>query len=99
MIQWQASSWSNDNQLQLNPNKFKELRTSFKRSPLSYKPVTLDGLEFEQVSAAKGLGVTITQGLKWNDHISDITAKVAKLLYLLRQLTRAGVSSKDLMSL
>ena len=60
--------------------------------------MSLDGLEFEHVSAANVLGVTITQDLKWNDHISDTTAKAAKRMYLLRQLKRAEVSSNDLVS-
>ena len=92
----EISSWSCENHLQLNPSKCKELRTCFKRSPPSYAPVISDGLEFEQVSTAKILGVTFTQDLKWNDHIDNITAKAAKCLYLLRELKRAGVSCNDL---
>ena len=80
----------------MNPSKCKELGKCFKRSPPSYAPVISDGLEFEQVSTAKILGVTIRQDLKWNDHIDNITAKAAKCLYLLRELKRAGVSCNDL---
>ena len=53
-------------------------------------------MEFEQVSAAKILGVTFRQDLKWNDHIDNITVKATKHLYLLRELKRAGVSCNDL---
>ena len=60
--------------------------------------MNLDGLEFEQVSEGRVLGITITRDLKWNDHISDITAKAAKRPYILSQLKRTGVSSKDLVS-
>lgn len=38
----QISSWPNDNHLQLNPNKCKELLTSIKMSPPFYTPVSLD---------------------------------------------------------
>ena len=62
--------------LQLNPSKCKELRTCFKRSPPSYAPVISDGLEFEQVSTAKILGVAFRQDLKWNDHIDNITKRI-----------------------
>ena len=55
-----------------------------KRSPPSYAPVISDGLEFEQVSTAKILGVTFRQDLKWNDHIDNITAKAAKCLFVKR---------------
>jgi len=82
----EISSWSYENHLQLNCSKCEELRTCFKRSPPSYAPVISDGLEFEQVSNAKILGVTIRQDLKWNDHIDNITVKAAKRLYLLREL-------------
>ena len=64
--------------------------------PPSYAPVILDGLEFEQVSTAKILGVTFRQDFKWNDHIDNITAKAAKRLYLLRELKRAGVTRMTL---
>ena len=84
----EISSWSYENHLQLNSSKCKELRTCFKRSPPSYAPVISDSLEFEQVSNAKILGVTIRQDLKWNDHIDNITAKAAKRLYLLRSELR-----------
>ena len=59
-------------------------------------PVISDGLEFEQVSTAKILAVTIRQELKWNAHIDNVTAKAAKRLYLLRELKRARVSYNDL---
>jgi hypothetical protein len=35
---------------------------------------------------------------KWNDHIIIITVKAVKCLYLLRQLKRAGISTRDLIT-
>ena len=67
----------------------------FKRSPPSYAPVISDGLEFEQVSNAKILGVTIRQDLKWNDHIDNITAKAAKRIFV-KRAKRSGVSCNEL---
>ena len=95
----EISSWSCENHLQLNPSKCKELCMCCKSSPPSYAPVFSDGVEFEQVSTAKILGVTFRQDLKWNDHIDNITVKAAKHLYLLRELKRAGVSCDDLVLL
>ena len=91
------SDWSDENHLQLNASKCKEISTCFKRSPPSYPSVSIDGLEFKQVSAAKVLGVPFRPDLKWNDHISNITStvKAAKRLYLLRQLKRAEVIARD----
>ena len=68
----------------------------FKRSPRSHSPIVSDGLEFEQVSIVKILGVTFRQDLNWNDHIENVTAKAPKRLYLLRELWRAGVSCNNL---
>ena len=42
------------------------------------------------------LGVTIRDDFKWNDHISNVTSKAAKRLYLLSQLKRAGICASDL---
>ncbi|KAL9960492.1 hypothetical protein ACROYT_G033960 [Oculina patagonica] len=91
-----VNKWSQENHLQLNPRKCKEMLTCFKRSPPLYNPVEVDGLYFERVSSAKVLGLTLRNDLKWNDHIEIITSKAAKRLYLLRQLKRAAVSSNDL---
>ena len=54
------------------------------------------GLEFEQVSTVKILGVTFRQDLKWNDHIDNITTKAAKRLNLSGELRRAGFSCSEL---
>ena len=87
---------SHENDLQVNPRKCKEMLTCFKRSPTLFDPVEVDGLNFERVSSAKVLGITLRNDLKWNDHIEIITLKAAKRLYLLRLLKRAAVSSNDL---
>ena len=90
------AKWSQENRLQLNPTKYKEVQTCFKKSPPSPTPVGLHGFQFEIVNSAKVLGVTIRDDFEWNDHTSTITIKAAERLYLLRQLIRAGVSSSDL---
>ena len=90
------SSWSQENRLQLNPSKCKELQSCFKRSPPTHSPVELDGLAFESVNSAKVLGVTIRDDFKWNDHIFNVTSKAAKRLYLLSKIKRAGICASDL---
>ena len=62
---------------------------------LLFIPVRLDGFQFERVNSLEVLGAAISDHFKWNDHISTITIKAAKGLYLPRQLKRAGVSSSD----
>ena len=68
----------------------------FKKTPPSYDLVRLNDVEFERVSTAKVLGVTIRSDFKWKNHIDIITAKAAKRLYLLRQLKIAGIGISDL---
>ena len=75
------SSWSQENRLQLNPSKCKELQSCFKRSPPTHSPVELDGLAFESVNSAKVLGVTIRDDFKWNDHISNELVSVRVILF------------------
>ena len=94
----QISSWSHNNLFQLNPTKCKQLVVCFKKTPPSYGPIKIDGVQFERVSSAKVLGVTISNDFKWNDHVDTITSKAARRLYLLSQLKRAGISPDDLLA-
>ena len=87
-----------DGLFQLNPTKCKELVVCFKKTPSSCDPIKIDGVRFEKLSSAKVLGVTISNDLKWNDHVDTITSKAARRLYLLSQLKRAGLSSDDLLA-
>jgi len=88
------SSWSHNNLFQLNPTKCKELVVCFQKTPSSYGPIKIVGVQFQRVSSAKVLGVTISYDLKWND-VDTITSN---RLYLLSQLKRAGISSDDLLA-
>ena len=90
--------WSQENHLQLNPIKCKEIRTCFKRTSPCFSPGAIEGVEFEIVSSANFFGVVISSDLKWSAHIDSITTKAANRLYLLRQLKRAGISHCDLVS-
>ena len=90
--------WSQENHLQLNPIKCKEIRTCFKRTSPCFSPVAIEGVEFEIVSSANFFGVVISSDLKWSAHIDSITTKAANRLYLLRQLKRAGIAHSDLVS-
>ena len=85
------STWSQDNRLQLNPSKCKELQSFFKSSPPTHSPFELNSFVFERVNSAKVLGVTIS-----DDFILNVISKAAKRLYLLRQLKRAGFSASYL---
>ena len=57
--------------------------------------MTLEGTVLENVEGIKHLGVTITNDLKWNAHISNVCTKVLFLQILSRSISdhhlRCGV--------
>ena len=69
--------------------KCKELRISFARNQPELQLIVVNGQELEVVHSAKLLGVAITSGLSWNDHIDKVLKKASKCLYFLVQLKRA----------
>ena len=69
---------------------------SFTQPPSIYEPVFTGNQWLERVTSIKSLGVTLRNDLKWNDHVSIITSKASKRLYLLKQLKRADVAKVEL---
>ena len=51
--------WSQENRVQLNANKCKELRISFAKEQRVFDPVIIEGKEVELVTSTKLLGLTI----------------------------------------
>ena len=82
--------------LQLKETKCKELRISFSRPNKVFEPITINGKNIEVVTSTKLLGLTISNDLKWNTHISNTCKKVSTRLYFLRQLKRAKLPPNDL---
>ena len=88
-------NWSFRNRVKLNTEKCKELRISF-TSDCNFPPVVIGEERIKLVKDAKLLGVTISNDLTWNAHITEATKKAAKRLYFLVQLKRARIPQKDL---
>ena len=57
---------------QLNETKCKELQISFSRSADSFETVTINSKAIEVATNVKLLGLTISNNLKWNDHIENV---------------------------
>ena len=79
--------WSLENHLKLIPTKCREIRKCFKRTPPSFPGVSIEGVEFETVSLAKVLGVTISSDLKskcqhWSNKFEKIAANLKKSISL-----------------
>ena len=86
-----AVDWSAQNVLHLHPGKCKEMRIQFARNERMFDPITMNGRYIEIVKSAKVLGLTLTDNLKWIEHIRTVVVKASKRLYLLEQLRRADV--------
>ena len=57
---------------QLNETKCKELQIGFSRSADSFETVTINSKAIEVATNVKLLGLTISNNLKWNDHIENV---------------------------
>ena len=90
--------WSNANKLQLNADKCKELRIDFKRPKEQFDALNVNSKEPEQVDSIKLLGVTVSNTLKWNCHVSELIEKTNKRMYFLTLLKRAKVPTSDIVS-
>ena len=91
-----VADWSCKNRVKLNNDKCKELHISFARVERDFPPVVIDGVNIKVVESAKLLGLTISNDLTWNAHITEVIKKASKRLYFLIQLKRANVSKSDL---
>ena len=66
-----AVDWSKDQRMYLNENKCKEIRIDFEKNKHRFDPGLINGKDLSVVENAKILGVTISNDLKWNDHIEQ----------------------------
>ena len=79
----------------LNPGKYKEIRINFsKREKNNMNVIVVNGQPFELVKSAKILGMTITENLRCNDHVCNITGKASKRSYLPIILKQSGVDTQ-----
>ena len=83
LIADKVAEWSQNNRVQLNPDKRKELRVSIARKKEVFESIKIGGKNLEAVSSAKLLGVTISSDLSWNEHINKVIKKSSKRLYFL----------------
>ena len=82
--EWEAN-WD----MEFNAKKCEVLHVTRKRKPLIY-PYTLHGQILESVPTAKYLGVTISNGLRWEPHVRTITKKASRTLGFLRRNLRVS---------
>ena len=85
--------WAQGNNLVLNRSKSAELviRTKFRRSVVEPPPPVLG---FTRVESLKVLGVTITNRLSLERHITDVLASCSQTMFALRTLRAHGMPPK-----
>ena len=83
-----------DNNLKFNVSKTKEMIVDFHRKKTPIRPLSLNGVEVEQVESFRFLGTTISSDLSWDKNILCITKKAQQRLYFLRQLRRFSIAQE-----
>ena len=63
------------NKFQMNEGKCKELRIGFSKQTTHFEPIKIHNNPLELVKCAKILGLTVSNDLKWNEHVQQITKK------------------------
>ncbi len=88
----QLAVWCSLNNLELNTLKTVEMIVDFRRNPPDLPPLisrvnSMNNTE-TAVESFRFLGTTISQDLKWGNHIDSIVKKAQQRLYFLRQLRK-----------
>ena len=76
--------WSQTWKLYFNVSKCKVLTISNKKDPDKFNN-TLNNDPLEHINSHQYLGITINSNLRWNTHVSDITAKATRTLNVIRR--------------
>ncbi len=77
------SVWCSLDNLELNTLKTVEMIMDFRRTPPALSPVTIMNSSVTAVESFRFLGTTISQDLKWNNHIESMEEKAQQMLYFL----------------
>lgn len=93
-----VQNWSVENKMQLNASKCKELVISFTKSEKEFPRLKINSGQTQVVNHVKILGLTISNDLKWNNHITNIIKKANKRIYFIIQLKRAHVPEADIIN-
>ena len=87
-------AWSEDNNLQLNTTKTKELVVDFGKSRSCPHPVVIRGEEVDTVENYKYLGVWLDRKLDWTHNTDHLYKRGQSRLYFLRRLRSFNICRK-----
>ena len=82
----------------LNASKCKELIINFTKPKEEFLRLKFLSGQIDIVNHARILGLTISNDLKWNLHITNIIKKANKRIYFIVQLKRAHVADDDIIN-
>ena len=86
--------WAIENKMAINRSKTKEI-IFHRPNPRNYiLPPPIQ--DVERVCCAKFLGITISDVLKFDEHVKNILSICSQRLYLMKQLKNQGMSLKNL---
>ncbi len=80
--------WCSLNNLELNTLKTVEMIMDFRRNSPALPPLIIMNSTVTAVESFRFLGTTISQDLKWDNHIESIVKKAQQRLYFFRQLRK-----------
>jgi hypothetical protein len=83
--------WCEENYLDLNTGKTKEMIFDTRRKKGSHEPIMIAGVEVEQVESYRYLGVVIDNKLSWHANTDQILKKAHTRMYCLRKLRSFSV--------
>lgn len=85
------TNFCDENFLELNVGKTKEIIIDFRKNAVAPNPVNVKGHQIDQTKTYKYLGVTLNNTLTWTDNTDMTLKKVNPRLYCLRKLNSFGV--------
>jgi len=90
--------WAQNNGMMINTNKTKELLICFNKkvNAEDIPPLCINGSNIERVNTFKLLSVFVSSDLSWDYHVTYLLSKVAKRMYCINYLFRAGVPTSDI---
>jgi len=89
-----VNNWCEDNYLNLNVSKTKEVIWDFRRKRTDTEPVVIDDKNVEVVDSYKYLGCVIDNKLKFDSHVHSQIRKANKKLYFVRLMNNLKVNEE-----
>ena len=93
---------TDSNDMRLNVDKCTKMIIDFSinnRHTVNAQSINIGDQVLARVESAKILGVTISSDLTWSTHVDNIIIKASKILSMLYQLKRAGISQRDMVNI